>query len=88
MWTADSDDGLEEDWELPDESEFDDDDDSQTHPCPECGADVYEDAEQCPVCGNYLIRDTNPLRQSSRPLAWLLLGLAGMAAVIVALLLC
>jgi hypothetical protein len=86
MWTADSDDG-HEDWELPDESDFDDDQ-SETLPCPDCGADVYEDAEQCPVCGNYLIRDTNPLRDSSRPLAWLLVGLVGMAAVIVALLLC
>ena len=87
MWTADSDDGFVDDWEDPDESECDDDD-SDTIACPQCGADVYEDAEQCPICGNYLIRDTNPLRESSRPLAWLLLGLAGMAAAIVALLLC
>jgi hypothetical protein len=83
MWTQDADDDLD-DWEDSDEP---DDDGSETVSCPECGADVYEDAEQCPVCGNYLIRDTHPLRDSSRPLAWLLLGLAGIAAVIVALLL-
>lgn len=86
MWTADSDCGPD-DWEYPDELDSDDDD-SLTDPCPECGADVFEDADQCPVCGHYVIRDTNPLRESSRPLAWLILGLAGMAAVIVALLLC
>ena len=31
-----------------------DDDDSPVVPCPECGADVYEDAERCPRCGQYI----------------------------------
>jgi hypothetical protein len=86
MVDADADDDLE-DWEYPDESDQYDQD-SPTDLCPECGADFYEDAEQCPVCGYYFIRDTNPLRSASRPLAWLVLGLAGIAAAIVALLLC
>ena len=46
------------DWddEYPGETEpdWDDDDASQTLPCPECGHNVYEDAEQCSACGNYI----------------------------------
>jgi hypothetical protein len=30
------------------------DDEDATVPCPHCGADVYDDAEQCPTCGQYL----------------------------------
>ncbi len=78
MWTADDD---QDDWEYSDES---DDETAETLPCRECGAVIYEDAEQCPVCGSYVIRDTNPLR--GRSVAWLVLGLAGVVAVIVALL--
>jgi hypothetical protein len=71
-------------WEYPDDEN--DDDESETVSCPDCGADVYEDAEQCPQCGHYLVSDTNPLR--GLPAAWLWLGLAGVVAAIVALLLC
>ena len=31
-----------------------DDDGDDTNPCPYCKKDVYEGAEQCPSCGNYL----------------------------------
>ena len=31
-----------------DDDYYNEDDDSETVPCPECGTDVYEDAEQCP----------------------------------------
>lgn len=80
MWTADED---LDDQDYPDE--FDDEDDtSETVTCPECGQEVYEDAEQCPTCGNYFLADTNPLH--GRSAAWLILGLLGVAAVIVALL--
>lgn len=43
------------------EDEFDDyeyDEDSEescTIICPSCGADVYEDADRCPVCDDYII---------------------------------
>ena len=40
------------------------DDDDTTVPCPHCGKDVYEDAERCPSCGNYLSREDAPLTQS------------------------
>lgn len=47
-----SDDELDE-RELPDESDFNDDDEEDTATCPHCGAEVYEDAERCPKCGEY-----------------------------------
>jgi hypothetical protein len=30
------------------------DDDEETCPCPYCGRDIYDDAEQCPYCQNYI----------------------------------
>ena len=35
------------------------------HPCPYCGAAVYEEAERCPHCENYISREDAP---SSVPL--------------------
>ncbi len=46
---------------LPDEGpldsdldEFGDDDEPTTEPCPACGADIYDDSPQCPVCREYI----------------------------------
>ena len=50
-----------------DESEIDDD---LTIHCPHCLGLVYEDAEQCPHCGNYLSKEDMPW---SRPI-WLVVG--------------
>jgi predicted RNA-binding Zn-ribbon protein involved in translation (DUF1610 family) len=60
------------DWR-DDESEFDDDpegpqecdlaeddDESATFACPECGADVYEDADRCPACGRWVSVSSAP----------------------------
>ena len=60
-----------------------DDDDAETVVCPECGTDVYEDADQCPECGMFMIRDTHIWRGKS--LWWIALGLLGIIAVIVAM---
>ena len=68
--------------EYPDEDQFDEDRDD-TMPCPSCGAEIYDDAVQCPVCGEYVTADTSPW--SGRPTWWILLGVAGVAAVIVVL---
>jgi uncharacterized paraquat-inducible protein A len=38
----------------------DDEDDDETVPCPHCRRPVYEDAERCPQCGNYLSREDAP----------------------------
>jgi hypothetical protein len=71
-----------------DDSEYPDLDDSddeatETISCPECQADIYEDAEQCPVCGSYVIGTTNIW--TGKPIWWVFLGLLGIIAVILAL---
>ncbi len=70
--------------EEPHESDdFDDEEETLTSPCPECGAEVYEDAVQCPVCGNYITHQTNVWL--GRPLWWIVLGLLGAAATVAVL---
>ncbi|QDU39295.1 hypothetical protein Mal4_36340 [Maioricimonas rarisocia] len=72
----------EDDWDdIPD----DDDDESITLPCPACGADVYEDADVCPVCGEFIIRSSRVW--DGQPAWWIGLGLLGIAAVVLVLLL-
>ena len=77
----------EDEWEFdeaddePDDGDdFDDDEATLTCPCPECGAVVYEDAVQCPVCGNYITHQTNVWL--GRPAWWIVLGVLGVAAAI------
>jgi hypothetical protein len=59
----------EHDWndaaddEDPDEGEFDDEPD--TMPCPSCGAEIFDDVDRCPVCGEYITADT-----SMNPVWW------------------
>ncbi|MEX0886150.1 MAG: hypothetical protein WD009_06890, partial [Phycisphaeraceae bacterium] len=46
-----------DDRELPDAADMDDEEaaeDTGTAPCPACGAMIYEDALQCPVCGRFV----------------------------------
>ncbi len=79
MW--DDNDPDEYDYETSDDdSDFDD---SDTVPCPSCGEAVYEDSERCPYCGDYITFSTSPL--SGRPTWWIVLGLIGIVAVVVAL---
>ncbi len=59
----------------PDEDEYGD----ETVPCPYCGAAVYEDAERCPRCENYLSGEDAP---SQVPL-WLKLTALVCLAVVV-----
>jgi len=60
-----------------------DDDLSETLPCPHCGAEVYEDAVQCPVCGAYITHRNTVF--TGRPVWWILLGLLGILATIAVL---
>ncbi len=62
---------------------FWDDDSVELLPCPKCGAEIYEESQQCPSCGNYIIHDKSSWR--GRPVWWLILGLCGIGAVIVLL---
>ena len=52
-------------------------------PCPACGAEIYEDAPRCPVCGNYITFATGSW--SGKPQWWIALGALGIFAVILAL---
>jgi hypothetical protein len=62
------DEDYEDDPEEPDESDIEDgrDEDDEaggaTDECPYCGADVYEFAEKCPSCGQYLSKEDAPPR--------------------------
>lgn len=73
-WNDDSD----EDWH---EEDWGDDDDAPVDlvTCPSCGREVYEDAEQCPHCGDYIVADTSAW--SGRPMWWIIGGLLGIIAV-------
>jgi len=81
FWFEQPDDELRDD-EYPDEDESDDEA-TATVACPHCGAQVYEDAEYCPVCDSYITPGGNAI--SGRPLWWILLGLAGIIATLVVL---
>ncbi len=54
-----------------DEYDVDDADDDVTVPCPYCGQEVYDDAEQCPNCGEYLSLEDSP--RAAKPW-WVVLG--------------
>ena len=62
-----------EDWEEPDEeeAEWDEEDESDTVPCPHCRRPVFETAQWCPHCENYLSREDAP--PDRKPL-WIVLG--------------
>jgi hypothetical protein len=72
-WFEEPGDELEE-TEYPESAEYDDDQ-TETAPCPNCGAEIYEDAVACPVCGTYVT--TGSSIWTGRPAWWILLGLLG-----------
>jgi hypothetical protein len=57
------------------------DDDDSTVPCPHCGADIYDDAEQCSACGWYLSAEDSPARPRSW---WILIGAAICIVIVIA----
>jgi predicted RNA-binding Zn-ribbon protein involved in translation (DUF1610 family) len=74
-----------EDWEDPDPENEDEEGDDE-YVCPSCGADVYEDCERCPSCGDYITpRSKSPSAAGSR---WFvvavltMLGLMVLAAIL------
>ena len=42
-------------YEEPDELDDVEDDDDETLPCPACGCDVYDDTDQGPHCGQWIM---------------------------------
>ena len=73
-----SDDNLDDDGPQEcDLDQFGDDDESETVPCPACGAEIYEDSPQCPECGQYVFGASG----ASYALRWwLVLGAAAALA--------
>ena len=74
---------IDDDSDQPLEHDLDDsdpfgDDSSELIECPFCNAEIYEESVRCPVCGTY-VSDNSPVF-SGRPMWWILLGLAGIAA--------
>ena len=84
----------EGDWE-PDADHYDpddpetyppglyDDDGPPTVPCPHCGEEMFEDAEQCPECGQYVSKEDAPAAPGAgKSGAWWILVLLALAAVL------
>ncbi|QDT34316.1 hypothetical protein [Thalassoglobus polymorphus] len=73
-------------WEDDDYEDYVETDPDETFSvtCPNCGADVYEDCEMCPICHEYIIRSTNPL--VGKPDWYIWTALLGILAVIFAML--
>ena len=59
------------------------DDETETAPCPQCGAEIYEDAVACPVCGSYVTPGTSAW--AGRPAWWIVLGVLGTVAAVLVL---
>ena len=65
--------------EDPDESDMDDGDSgTEESDCPYCGKAVYEQAEVCPHCRNYISREDAPRRLPRWVWTAAVLALAGM----------
>ena len=69
----------DDDWDSLGDDEGDDET-SQLVGCPSCQEPIFEDAEQCPYCGDYIVHSTSAL--AGRPLWFCALGLLGVAAAI------
>ncbi len=83
-WDDDSDPDFDEAYDV-DYGDDDDDGESLTISCPECGAEVYEDAVRCPVCDNYIVAGGHGSLWAGRPAWWIILGMAGIIAVVLLL---
>lgn len=77
----DDEDWGDEDWD--EDGWSSDDDEAEVCACPNCGADVYEDAVRCPHCGEYVTFSTAAL--AGRPWWWVATFLLGVVAVIIVL---
>lgn len=62
------------------------DDEVETVPCPNCRAQVFEDAEQCPSCGEYIVPNSGSRAVMSNKSAWyIILAVLGVLAVVATL---
>jgi len=71
----------DDDWDDDDLDDYPEDmDEAGTIPCPNCGAEIYEESPQCPVCGEYVTRRSGRV-WDGKPYWYILLGLCGIIAV-------
>ena len=77
----DDEDGFDDEYEEDDDF---DDDPAAWYVCPVCGAEVYDDANVCPACDEY-ITPKLVSRSDLRPMWYIFLGMAGMIAVLLVL---
>ena len=63
---------------------MDDYDSAVELPCPSCGEDVYEDADRCPHCGDWVPPGRRPAA-ANVPRWMFVLGAVGVAGTILAL---
>ncbi|PHS13763.1 MAG: hypothetical protein COA78_06650 [Blastopirellula sp.] len=73
-------DDQDEEWT---DEDYSDDDSDYVDQCPECGVEIYADADVCPQCGHFIIHENSVWK--GRSTWWIVLGLLGMLAVIFAL---
>jgi predicted nucleic acid-binding Zn ribbon protein len=67
-------DETDEDWSDDydtDDGGEDDEASEPTAPCPYCGAEIHEDAQRCPQCGQYISAEDSPV---ARQRWWIVLG--------------
>lgn len=69
----DGDDDWDEDWDDDFDGDAEDFDEEPTIPCPDCGREIYEDAQRCPACGRYISAEDAP---PARKPWWILVGVA------------
>lgn len=53
---------------------------SETITCPACGAEIYEQAQQCPFCGEYIVQST--AMSTPGGWKWLVIALAALGLVV------
>ena len=63
------------------EGDYEEDDETETVECSKCGCDIYEGAEQCPLCGEWQSPQQRTV-WTGRPKWFLLLGVLGIVGVI------
>jgi len=80
---------MTDDW---DDEEFEDDYDEEDfgdepygwYECPLCGAEVYDDANLCPTCDEYMVPKL-VTRSELKPIWYIFLGMAGILVVLLTL---
>ena len=79
--------GRSPDDDLDDENAVEDADDETVITCLHCGEDVFDDAEQCPACGSWIVRDRRA-SLAGKPSWFVVLGLVGVLLAILTWIVC